>query len=171
MMSVLLIWCGPVCILTTVDRHAAWFPYWSVAITFYTIPHPSILVPSATPLWACGAAPYGGSRPSDSVLSRSEGLDHAEGAAKGFRVASSGGLFEGYGYDGPGVCLGDGQTEAEGVPSRGGRGDALLRYVPTPDLIICWFAGGPSSSGSRIHRSCRTGVADTETTILLWFWV
>ena len=23
-----------------------------------------------------------------------------------------GGLFEGYGHDGPGVCLGDGQTEA-----------------------------------------------------------
>ena len=27
-------------------------------------------------------------------------------------VASGGGLFEGYGHDGPGVCLGDGQTEA-----------------------------------------------------------
>ena len=24
------------------------------------------------------------------------------------------------------VCLGDGQTEAEGLPSQGGRGDALL---------------------------------------------
>ena len=31
-------------------------------------------------------------------------------------VASGGGLSEGYAYDGPGVCLGDGQTEAEGVP-------------------------------------------------------
>ena len=29
----------------------------------------------------------------------------------------------------PGVCLGDGQTEAEGVPSQGGRGDALLRRM------------------------------------------
>ena len=30
-----------------------------------------------------------------------------------------------YGHDGPGVCLGDGQTENEGVPSQNGRGDAL----------------------------------------------
>ena len=29
-----------------------------------------------------------------------------------FVVASDGGLSEGYGHDGPGVCLGDGQTEA-----------------------------------------------------------
>ena len=28
--------------------------------------------------------------------------------------------------------LGDGQTEAEGVPSQGGRGDALLRRMPPP---------------------------------------
>ena len=34
-----------------------------------------------------------------------------------------------YGHDGPGVCLGDGQTEAEGVPSQGGRGDTLLPRV------------------------------------------
>ena len=27
-------------------------------------------------------------------------------------VASGGGLSEGYGHDGPGICLGDGQTEA-----------------------------------------------------------
>ena len=39
-------------------------------------------------------------------------------------------LFEGYGHYGPGVCLGDGQTEAEGVPSQGGRGDVLLRCIP-----------------------------------------
>ena len=45
-------------------------------------------------------------------LSRSEGLDHAEGAPTRFVVASGGGLSEGYGHDGPGVCLGDGQTEA-----------------------------------------------------------
>ena len=42
-------------------------------------------------------------------------------------VASGGVLFEGYGHGGPGVFLGDGQTETEGVPSQGGRGDALLR--------------------------------------------
>ena len=45
-------------------------------------------------------------------------------------VASGGVLSEGYGHGGPGVCLGDGQTEAEGVPSQGGRGDALLRSMP-----------------------------------------
>ena len=48
-----------------------------------------------------------------------------------------GGLSVGYGHDGPGVCLGDGQTENEGVPSQGGRGDALLRrmtpYLTWPD--------------------------------------
>ena len=32
--------------------------------------------------------------------------------AIGFMVASGGGLSEGYGHDGPGVRLGDGQTEA-----------------------------------------------------------
>ena len=40
-----------------------------------------------------------------------------------------GGLSEGYGHGGPGVCLGDSQTEAEGVPSQGGHGDALLRRM------------------------------------------
>ena len=58
------------------------------------------------------------SRLSDSFLSRFEGLDHAEGASIGFMVASGVDLYEGYGHGGPGVCLGDGQTEAEGVPSR-----------------------------------------------------
>ena len=44
-------------------------------------------------------------------------------------IASVGVLSEGYGDGGPGVCLGDGQTEDEGVPSQGGRGDALLRRM------------------------------------------
>ena len=44
--------------------------------------------------------------------------------------ASGGVLSEGYGHGGPGVCLGYGQTEAEAVPSQGGRGDALLRRMP-----------------------------------------
>ena len=35
-------------------------------------------------------------------------------------------LSERYGHGGPGACLGDGQTEDEGVPTQGGRGDALL---------------------------------------------
>ena len=33
-------------------------------------------------------------------------------ASKRFMVASGEGLSEGYGHGGPGVCLGDGQTEA-----------------------------------------------------------
>ena len=52
------------------------------------------------------------------------------GASTGFMIASGGVLSEGYGHGGPGVCLGDGQMEAEGVPSQGGRGDALLRRMP-----------------------------------------
>ena len=71
-----------------------------------------------------------GFRPSESFLSRSELLDHADGASTGFMVASYGCLSEGYG---PGVCLGNGQTWAEGVPSQGGRGDALFRRI-SPDL-------------------------------------
>ena len=35
-----------------------------------------------------------------------------------------------YGHGRPGICLGDEKTEAEGVPSQGGRGDALLRRMP-----------------------------------------
>ena len=43
------------------------------------------------------------------------------------------GLSEGYGHGGPGVRLDDGQTEAEGVPPQGGRGDALFRrMLPYP---------------------------------------
>ena len=45
-------------------------------------------------------------------------------------VASGGVLSEGYGHGMHGVCLSDGQTEAEGAPSQGGRGDALLRRMP-----------------------------------------
>ena len=59
-----------------------------------------------------------------------EGLDYAEGAATGSMIASGVVLSEGYEHDGPGVCLDDGQTEAEGVPSQRGRGDALLRFMP-----------------------------------------
>ena len=38
-------------------------------------------------------------------------LQRSEGPSTGFMVASGGGLSEGYGHDGLGVCLGDGQTE------------------------------------------------------------
>ena len=51
------------------------------------------------------------------------------GAPTRFTVASGGVPSTEYGYGGPGVCLGDGQTEAEGVPAQGGRGDALLRRM------------------------------------------
>ena len=69
--------------------------------------------------------------PAEDPAHRIQGLDHAEGAPTRFMVASGGVLSEGYGHGGPGVCLGDGQTEAEGVPSQGGRGDALLWRMPT----------------------------------------
>ena len=75
--------------------------------------------------------PFKGSCPSD-FLPGSKGLGHAEGAPTCFTVASGGGLPEGYGHAGPGVCLGDGQTEAQVVPSQGGRGDVLLG--PTPHI-------------------------------------
>ena len=57
-----------------------------------------------------GATPYEGSRSSDSDLSRSEGLDHAERASTGFIFASGGVPSEGYGHGGSDVCLGDGHT-------------------------------------------------------------
>ena len=55
----------------------------------------------------------------------------AERAPTRFMVASGGVLSEGYGHGGSGVYLGDGQTEAEGVPSQGGRCVALLRRMPS----------------------------------------
>ena len=42
-------------------------------------------------------------------------------------------LFEGYGHGGPAVCLSDGETETEEVPSQGERGDVLIRRM-TPYL-------------------------------------
>ena len=53
----------------------------------------------------------------------------AERASTGPMVASGGALSDGYGLN-PGVCLGDGQTEAEIVPSESGRGDAQLQRMP-----------------------------------------
>ena len=46
-------------------------------------------------------------------------------------MVASGGVQYGHGVSV--VCLGDGQTGAEGVPSQGGRGDTLLRRM-TPYL-------------------------------------
>ena len=48
-----------------------------------------------------------------------------------FVVTSGEDLSEGFEHGGPGVCLGDGQTETQEVPSQGGRGDALLRCLPS----------------------------------------
>ena len=48
-----------------------------------------------------------------------------------------GGLSEIYEHYGPGVYLDDGQTQAEGIPSQGEGGDALLRRMHlTPDLAL-----------------------------------
>ena len=76
------------------------------------------------PLWACGATPCGGSRPSDSFLSRSEGLVHAEGAPTRFMVAS---YLKDAGMAGPVSALA--MTREVGVPSQGGRGDALFPHT------------------------------------------
>ena len=76
----------------------------------------------------------------------SEELDHAEGAHTGFMILSDGVLSE-YGHrpGGPGVCLGDGQTEAERVPSQSGRGDAvLLRMPPYLTYLTGVMYGGPN---------------------------
>ena len=45
-------------------------------------------------------------------LEHAEWLDHVVGPPACFMVASGGDPPEGYGHGGPGVCLGDGQTEA-----------------------------------------------------------
>ena len=90
-----------------------------------------------SPLYSLGAptTPIRGevARPTEDPAHRilscpgSEGFDHVGGSLACFVVASGGGLSEGYGPGGLGVCLVHGRTEAEGVPSQGGRGDALLR--------------------------------------------
>ena len=62
---------------------------------------------------------------------------------------------------GPGVCLGDGQTKAEGVPSQGGRGDALLRRMP-PYLTL--LGRGKSYLGEvslPVSKNCCSGECRT----------
>ena len=58
------------------------------------------------------------------------GLDHTDWGVHRLHGCAGGIPSEGYGHGGPGVCLGDGQTEADEVPSQRGRGDALLRRMP-----------------------------------------
>ena len=49
-------------------------------------------------------------------------------------------LSEGYRHWGPGICLGDGQPEAEGIPSPGGSGDTLhLRMPHTCPGLFSYF--------------------------------
>ena len=67
--------------------------------------------------------------PSHSSLPRSEWPDHAKSASTGFMIASCG-VLRNMGITGLTFCLFDGQTEAEGVLSQGGTGDALLRHIP-----------------------------------------
>ena len=59
----------------------------------------------------------------DSVLTETEAWTMPRGR---FVVASCGVLSEGYGHDGPGVCLGDGQTES------------YLRDMGMTDLPSAW---------------------------------
>ena len=66
--------------------------------------------------------------------SKPEGFDHAEGPPAWFVFASGGDLSEGYGHDGPGVCLGDGHTEAESILAKWTRRRAAPTYVILPDL-------------------------------------
>ena len=58
-------------------------------------------------------------------------LNHAEEPPACFAFVSDGDSIQGNGRGGPGVFLGVDQTEDEGVPSQGGRGDALLRRMST----------------------------------------
>ena len=92
----------------------------------------------------------GGSRSSDSFLSKSEGLDHAEGASTGFMVATGGVLSEGYGHGGPCVCLGDGQREGRGRTAA--RWTLLRRMspyaLPWPDIDV------DSSTGTTTEMTC-----------------
>ena len=68
-------------------------------------------------------------------------------------VASDGVLSEGCGHDGPGVCLGDGQTEAEGVPWQGGCGEAYLAKKEGPMFCTnCTWVGVTRILFSLCHR-------------------
>ena len=67
-----------------------------------------------------------------------------------------------YGHGGPSVCLGDGQTEADGVMSQGGRGDALLRRMP---LHITCPGLSPVTDLHGVNFSLFCGRKETETTV------
>ena len=76
------------------------------------------------------------SRPSESFLSRSEWMDHAEQASTGLMVTSPGFLVERYGHGVPGVCLSDCQTEAERWRYAGDGGVVVLLLRMLPHLTL-----------------------------------
>ena len=73
--------------------------------------------------------------PTRTILTESMGLEYDESPAMCFVVASNGVLSKEYGCCGPGVCLGDDQTEAGGVPSESGGSETLLLLMPPPRFI------------------------------------
>ena len=98
---------------------------------------------------ACSATLCGGRRTSDNFLSTSEGPCRGGGRPHACWLRQVG-----YGHGGPGVYLSDGQTEAEGLPSQGGCGDALLRRMPPflPDRltgVVCACVWAASCPGMR----------------------
>ena len=82
---------------------------------------------SGLPLYENEARPTTEDFAHRSPLSGFEWLHYTERPTTYFLVASDGGLSQKYGRDGSGVCLGNGQTGEERVPSQG---DALLRRMP-----------------------------------------
>ena len=81
-------------------------------------------------------------------------------------------MWKRYGRGGPGVCPGDGQTEAEGLPSQVGRVDALLRRMPPSDVTL--FALKPvltfSFQATRCGRSALHFAVQSKDVDLLRAW-
>ena len=84
--------------------------------------------------------------PIEFFLVEIEWLVHTEGASTRLTVALCGGLSEVYGHDGPGVCLGNGQTEAclkyghdgPGVCLGDGQTEAYLKDMDMKGLASAW---------------------------------
>ena len=92
-----------------------------------------------TPLWLCGAM----LRRSPSIgfcLVKIRGVVHAEEPPVCFVIVSNGSLSGGYWHDGLGVCLGDGQTQAEGSVARWIRRRPPSVYARIPDLICFCYS-------------------------------
>ena len=66
-------------------------------------------------------------------------------------------LSAGYEHGRPVVCLDDGQTEAGGIPSQGGRGDPLLRRMSLYlTLLMVLFLPSPDRSLSTMSKTLNT---------------